>query len=127
MEVKDLDVLRPESKIIRIGGKDIDVSFVPCGITFEVDDIIQELGKMDQTKIMTDPIEMKKAFNLSIDLCVVFCSHKYPELNADWFKENTDANQINAFSESIKEALARAYKGIENTGKNLKAAKAKKK
>lgn len=123
MKVEDLDVLRPESRIIRLGGKDIDVSFIPCGITFEVDKIIQELGKMDQEKMAMNGEETRRAFDLSISLCVAFCSHKYAELDENWFRENTDARQIQAFSEAIKDALMRAYKGAESNSKNLKAPK----
>jgi hypothetical protein len=41
--VIDLDILQPEKTEVILAGKTIDVSFVPCGITFEVDDIVQKL------------------------------------------------------------------------------------
>ena len=45
-KVIDLDILRPDSKLIKLGGKEIDVSFIPCGITFELDSIVQQLLKV---------------------------------------------------------------------------------
>jgi len=124
MKIVDLDTIRPEQKIIRLGGKDIDVSFIPCGITFEVDSIIRELSTIGQDKILENGDDTNKAFNLSVKLCSTFCSHKYPELDEEWFFENTDAKQIQAFSKAIQESLINAYLGID-TSKNLKAGKKK--
>jgi len=123
MIVENLDILRPTAKMLHIGGKDIDVSFIPCGITFDVDTIIRELQSIDQKKIMMNGEETKKAFDLSIDLCVAFCTFKYPELDKKWFMENTDAKQIKGFSSAIKDALINAY----DTGENVKNSKAPKK
>jgi len=125
MKVEDLDVLRPEPRIVHIGGKDIDVSFVPCGITFDVDAIVRELQGMDQNKLLENGPETKRAFELSVELCSVFCSHNYPELDKEWFFQNTDANQIKQFSTAIKDALVKAYAGIENNSKNQRAPKMK--
>jgi len=125
MKVEDLDVLRPESRMIHIGGKDIDVSFIPCGITFDVDTIIRELQSIDQDAILKNGSETKRAFELSVELCSIFCSHNYPELDKEWFLQNTDANQIQIFSSAIKDALIKAYSGIETNSKNQKAPKKK--
>ena len=38
--VIDLDILRPEQKLVKLGGHEIDLSFIPCGITFEIDQIV---------------------------------------------------------------------------------------
>jgi hypothetical protein len=126
MKIEDLDVLRPEPKYIRIGGKDIDVSFIPCGITFEIDSIVRELSTMSQEKMLANGEDTKRAFDLSVQMCAAFCSHKYPELDIEWFNSNADAKQIQKFSLAIKDALTRAYSGIEENPKNLKAPRKRK-
>lgn len=142
MKVEDLDILRPQAKFIKIGGKDIDVSFIPCAITSDIDDLMEQLQKVsisdliedkDKEKDLTDTQKLelknirkkniKEAFNISIKLCATFCEHKYPELDEEWFMNNTDAGQIQLFTASIKDALSRAYSGIRTDEKNLKAAK----
>jgi len=122
MQVEDLDVLRPEPKFIRLGGKDIDVSFIPCGITFEVDSIIKEMGMISQEDLMKNGDDVKRAFDLSVKLCSVFCSRKYPELNEEWFNDNVDGKQLQMFSLEIREALVRAYSGVGDS-KNVEATK----
>ena len=126
MKVEDLDVLRPEKRIIRLGGKDIDVSFIPCGITFEVDSHIRELRDLDHSKLLDNGEETRKAFEISVKICAAFCSHKYPELDIDWFNSNVDANQVRIFANAIQEALMKAYAGVSVDPKNEMAPRKKK-
>ena len=146
MKVEDLDALRPEPKVICINKKEIDVSFVPCGITFDLEEIMDQLrsikiydipdainsdiGENEVIELKNKNKEnMKKAFDLSLDLCAVFCSHKYPELDKDYFMFETDAIQVEKLVSAIKDALNHAYDGVnikEGGSKNSKAAKKKK-
>jgi hypothetical protein len=125
MKVLDLDTLRPESNYVKIGGINVDVSFVPSAITWDIDQIVQELFKFSKDELLTDKEKTRQAMDLSIKLCSVFCEHKYPELNEAFFNNEVDANIIKLFVESITGALFKAYRGIE-TPKNLQAAKKKK-
>ena len=125
MKVEDLDILRSEPRKLIIGGKEIDVSFIPCGVTFEVDAIVRELQNIDQNEILKNGEATKRAFELSVELCAAFCKYQYPELDKDFFMSKTDVNQIKAFSAAIKDALVKAYAGIETSPKNLKAPKKK--
>lgn len=115
--VIDLDILRPEQKMIRLGGKDFDVSFIPCGITFEVDNIVQELAKIPQKKIAAGGPECQKAFDLAVNLCSVFVKHNNPEMDENWFRKNVDVVQINMFAQEIQFALTASYKGVSDYGK----------
>jgi hypothetical protein len=118
MKVIDLDILRPEQNIVKIGGKEIDVSFVPCGITFDLDAIVQELVKLDSEKVKNDPAETKRAFNLGIKLCSIFCEHKYPEMGEQWFLDNASAEQVNGFASAVQKALMDSYAGVNAHSKN---------
>ena len=115
--VIDLDILRPERRIVTIAQKEIDVSFIPCGITFDIDRITFELQKIPEKKIKDGGEECRKAFDLTIELCAAFTSHLYPEMDKTWFSRNADAVQINAFANAIKEALVASYKGVADYGK----------
>ena len=91
MKIEDLDVLRLEPKFIKLAGKDVDVSFIPCGITFEIDAIMQKLAVISESDLLKGGEETRRALGLSIDLCATFCSIKYPEMDRDWFSQNVDA------------------------------------
>lgn len=113
METLDLDILRPEKKLVKIGGQTIDVSYIPCGITFDVDKIVRQVGQYTEKELNEDATKAKHAFDLSVKLCALFCTVKHEELDEEWWKENADLVQINQFVYAIQEALVKAYKGIE--------------
>jgi hypothetical protein len=116
--VIDLDVLRPDPVVIKLGGHEIDVSFIPCALTFEVDRLAQELAGLDLKEVQKGGEEANRAFLIAIDLCVAFCSARYPEMTKDWFMQNTDPLQINRLADTIQETLQRSYAGAESYGKN---------
>jgi len=117
-KVIDLDILRPEPNLIKIGGKEIDVSFIPCGITFDLDAVVQDLMHLDGAKIKSDPDEMRRAFNLGIKLCALFCSTDHPEMDEKWFLDNTNANQVNALTTEIQKGLIKVYEDVGKHSKN---------
>lgn len=125
--VVDLDVLRPDARYVKLGGNKIDVSFIPCAITFELEVVVQEMAKLSQADLTNGAGEAaRRGFDLAIDLCALFCKHDYPEMDRDWFMSHTEVGQIGAFAEAIKAALVRSYQGVERYQTNPPKAKAKK-
>ena len=125
--VVDLDILRPDARYVRLGGNDIDVSFIPCAITFELEEVVQEMAKLSQADLTNGSGDAaRRGFELAIDLCALFCRKEYPQMTRDWFMANTDVGQIGTFAESIKAALVQSYQGVERYQKNPPKAKAKK-
>jgi hypothetical protein len=113
-EVRDLDVLRPEKVIVKLAGKEIDVSFVPTGLTFDIDSLVREMQTLDSKKIVAnDPEESRKGFNLTVRLCAAYCQWQHPEMDEAWFMKNTSVQQINVLGTAIRDALEKAYEGID--------------
>lgn len=117
-EIIDLDIIRPNKKRVKLAGKIVDVSYVPCGVTFEVDDLIRKLGAIGPAKLENDPAAQKEAFSISIKLCSLFFSVHYPDMTEKWFLDNVAIDQINVIVDAIKDALIDSYKGVERYGKN---------
>ena len=116
-EIIDLDILRPTKKILKLDGKEIDVSFIPTAITFDIDDMLRELRSISKKEIEKGKEECRKAFDLSIKICVAFTENSYPEMDYDWFCKNTTAPQVSAFIKEIESALVSSYKGVAQYGK----------
>lgn len=112
-EVVDLDILRPGPKIVKLAGEEIDVSFIPCGITFDVDRLVTELFTMDTEKVKEGGEETNRAFDLTMELCASFCTVEHPHMTKEWFLKNTDPGQVNKLAELIRETLLRSYEGAE--------------
>lgn len=118
MEVIDLDILRPEKRVVKITGKEIDVSFVPCAITFDLDEVMKELKAIPIKDIERNKNGMaQKAFDLAIKECAIFAKNQHPEMDEDWFKKNVTVPQVQVFSKAIEQALLDAYKGVNEYGK----------
>jgi|WetSurMetagenome_2_1015567.scaffolds.fasta_scaffold308766_1 hypothetical protein len=118
--VMDLDIIRPKANIVKINNKEFDLSFIPVGITFEVDELVnQKLAKLDYQKLeKRDNEEIKKAFDLSIELCVTLLSFWDSSITKEWFLKNISSGQVEKLVEVIKTALEISYEGIKQYGKN---------
>ena len=112
-KVTDLDALRPPKNLVKIGGEEIDVSFIPCGITFEAEELSQQIFKMDPKAVQAGGKQTKIAFDLTIKLCSLFCSCKHPELDETWFRQNCDPIQLGKLSEKIIESLSKSYEAVD--------------
>lgn len=113
MDVLDLDALVPEKQIVKLGGFEVDVTIVPLGITFKINDVIRKFGSVDQAAInANDEGAVNSGIDLSIDLCVAFCERQHPEMTREWFLDNCDIGRVNALAMKIREALERSYEGV---------------
>ena len=86
-KVLDLDALRPPKRLVKLGGHTIDCSFVPLAITFDLEEVTQELGKIDTEAIEKDPKVTKKAFDMAVKLCSIFCKWKHEEMTEQWLRK----------------------------------------
>ena len=111
--VLDLDVLNPTPTIVKLDRKEIDVSFIPVGITFEVDEVVKELAGFSEEELEKGGDQARRAIDLAIKLCSLFCSVRYPAMNEAWFRANASPGQILSFSEVIKDTLTSSYQGVE--------------
>ena len=112
-EVRDLDVMRPPARPFKLHGEVIDVSFIPSAITFDVQPIMIAMSKLDTKKLVKDTNEQAKAFEISIQLCAVFCEHDHPEMTEAWFRAETNVEQVGPLARAIQEAYTHAYDGVD--------------
>ena len=113
--IHDLDLLRPPAQYVRLGGRDIDISFVPSGIAI---DIIVLKEKLDKSK------DDKKSFELAAGLCGAITQCQYEEMTKEWLLKNTTVEQLYTLMLHIFEATNNSLlaKG-EKSEKGQKAVK----
>jgi len=112
-DILDLDIIKPKKQAVRLNGKVIDISFIPCGITFEIDNIVRELMKLNQEEVTKGGEETKKALDWTMKLCATFTSVENPDMNENWFKKHVSAEQANMMAEKIKDTLLRSYDNVK--------------
>ncbi len=117
--VHDLDVLRPKPEYVLLGGKQIDISFIPAGVAMDMMALQQELNKLVNTpeklrKVAAGGKEAQRTFEIAADLCAAITSSQYPEMDKAWLLKNTDALQIKALVEYVTSAVSRSLEGAED-------------
>jgi hypothetical protein len=124
MDIIDLDILKNEARKIKLGGKEIDISFIPVAITFRVNEIAEKLFAMNPKELESDLKKAEEGFNQAVKLCALFCEHNYPELDEQWFRKNTTVGQIQVFASEIRKTLYDSMQGLERyASKNAEGAK----
>lgn len=121
--VHDLDVLRPQPEYVKLGGKKIDISFIPAGVAMDVMVIQQELEKLTNTpeklkRVQTGGKEAKRSFEIAAELCAAIVSAQYPEMDKEWLLNHTDSIQIRALLDHITAAVFRSLETVEDDDLN---------
>jgi len=115
----DLDVLRPQPEYVQLGGKKIDISFIPAGVAMDMMKLQQELGKLTDTpeklkKVEAGGKEAGRTFEIAAELCAAITSSQYAEMDKDWLLKNTDVVQIKALVEHVTRAVSRSLDSAED-------------
>lgn len=108
-EFLDLDKLIPDKRIVKLAGREIDVSKIPSEVTIEM------ASKHEEMKSGTNA-----SFDLVFDIAIKICNASNPEeeITKDWLIKNTTLNQLLALMEFIMKPFNdRAVK----KGKNVKS------
>jgi hypothetical protein len=124
MDIIDLDILKTESRKVKLGGKEIDISFIPVAITFRVNEIAEKLFAMKPKELENDLKKAEEGFDLAVKLCALFCEHSHPEFDEKWFRSNTTVGQVQVFAREIRKTLYDSMQGLERyASKNEEGAK----
>lgn len=103
-EILDLDKLIPEQRIVKLAGKEIDVSKIPSRVTLDI------AKKSDVLKSGSD-----ESFPLMLDMVVKICKPSQPDITTDWIVDNTSLDQLMALIEFILKPI---QDRAESSGKN---------
>lgn len=107
-EILDLDKLVPEQRLVRLAGKEIDVSKIPSRVTLEI------AKKSDVLKSGSD-----ESFPVLLDVIVKVCKPSFPEITQDWIIDNTSLDQLLALIEFILQPIKDRTEGNEKNGVSL--------
>jgi len=117
--IHDLDILRPPSVFVKLGGKKIDIGFIPSGIAIDIMKLQTELQGLTDSREKIEQMEKggdeaQRGFEISAELCASITKSQYPEMDKDWLMKNTDIVQIKALMEHITQAVFRNLQSVED-------------
>ena len=126
--VKNLDLLKPEAHSVELMGKVIDLSFMPCGIVFDISDVVNELAQLTADK--TDELSeggnvAREAFELTVKLCAIVTESQHPELTMKYLQAHMSIRQIADLAAEIRGLLDRELEAVggDAEGKNAETVK----
>ena len=95
--IHDLDILRPAPEYVRLGGHDIDNSFIPSGIAIDITNLETELRGVMGAKenIEEDSEAATKSFKLLAEICAGITSFQCEEMTTEWLLKHTNLEQLN--------------------------------
>jgi hypothetical protein len=105
--ILDLDNLIPDQRIIKLAGKEIDVSKIPSRVTLEIAEKADVLESGSA-----------KSFPLLMDMIIKIMND--PEVTEDWLMDNTSVQQLLALINFILEPIKDQAQESEKDGKTGK-------
>lgn len=105
-EILDLDKLVPDKRIVKLAGKEIDVSKIPSEVTLEM---VEQEEKLNSGS--------GESFDVIFDMMVKISNATNPDddITKDWLVKNTSMEQLLALMEFVMRPLRER---AESTGKN---------
>ena len=117
--IQDLDILRPPPEYVRLGGKDIDISFVPAGVAIDIlslQDQMTELAGTDEAveRLTKDREASLRLFSLQAEYCAKLTSAQFPEMDKDWLLKHTSVRQLKILIARVTAAVTRSLAAVED-------------
>ena len=103
-EILDLDKIITAERIVRLAGKEIDVSKIPSRVTLEI------AKKSDILKSGSE-----ESFPVLLELIVKICKPSQPDITSEWIIDHTSLDQLLALIEFILKPIKDRAEG---NGKN---------
>jgi hypothetical protein len=106
-EILDLDALVPDTRIVKLAGKEIDVSIIPSAVVLEIE--------KNKTKLKSGGEE---TFTLVLDMVSKICKPSFPEVTSQWLIDNTSFEQLQALLDFVMKPIReKAEKAAAKAGK----------
>ena len=117
--IQDLDILRPPPEYVRLGGKDIDISFIPAGVAIDIlalQDQMTELAGTDEKveKLVNNREASLRLFDLQAEYCAKLTSAQFPEMDKAWLLKNTSVRQLKILIGRVTRAVTRSLSAVED-------------
>lgn len=117
-KIHDLDILRPKPEYVRLGGKDIDISFIPSGVAMDIMALQSELKELTDSPEKIDRVraggdEARRSFEIAAELCAAITASQHEEMTKEWLLKHTDVIQVRALMDHITKAVFKSLESAE--------------
>lgn len=96
-EIIDLDVISPPKRIVKVKGKDIDISIIPFKVTVRMMQHaadFQKLGKMVENGDVNDESQMAVHLETMFDITRDILKNSDDDIDDKWIDRNLSSKQV---------------------------------
>lgn len=90
--VLDLDAVRPEKRLVKLAGKEIDVTVIPFEVMLDIVDKLDSFQALE--KDGSDGAAVKGVLEFLYKTMLRVCQVSDKSLTEDWLREHTDVVQM---------------------------------
>ncbi len=113
--IHNLDEKQNPPEYIRLGGIDMDISFIPCGVAIPLtkayDEWIDFLNKAGgENEIRNNPDKAQESAELIVKVVATFTKFFDKQLNEDWLLKHTDMKNLGFAMTKIIQAISNNVK-----------------
>jgi hypothetical protein len=90
LRVLDLDTFYPEQKILKLGGRDFDITTIPFGVTLQMYEVLPIMQKIEKS----EPITPDDADKLT-GIIHKIISSSAPDVTREWVEKNITIARFN--------------------------------
>lgn len=117
--IQDLDILRPPPEYVRLGGKDIDISFVPAGVAIDILGLQDQMTELAGTEAKVERLVNNREasirlFDLQAEYCAKLTSAQFPEMDKQWLLKHTTIRQLKILINRVTLAVTRSLAAVED-------------
>lgn len=110
--VLDLDILQPEEKKVKLGGKEFDLTYIPYEFSLMVYEILPILQKLEERQLLTTA-EYEKLFNITFGIF-----HNCDEtIDRKWLKDKINWERFGELMPILYSAIFASSKKNEKANK----------
>jgi translation initiation factor 2 alpha subunit (eIF-2alpha) len=107
--IHNLDADIKEKEIVKLAGEEIDISFIPCGVSIPLlskyDKWVSESKKEGVEKIKNNVEIAQDNFKMQAEILSMFTSYTNPKLDYEWLLHNADLYQISSFMQLLIKSI----------------------
>lgn len=108
-EVLNLDAFVPKERVVTLGGKEFDVSFIPSSIAFKVYENIDSLSRMHEGNLRAGD------YQVILDILAMIFKRSHKDVDAQWVDNHVRIQDMIALINFVMEPMHRLEESEKKT------------
>lgn len=100
-EVLNLEAFVPAERIVKLGGREFDVSFIPASVAFKVYENMESFSRMNNQGVKMED------YRVILDILSMIFKRSHKDITSDWIDENVHIKDMIKLINFVMEPMHR--------------------